>query len=171
MAFSSDRHRGQSVETLVLDDPAYVRTLLGELEAGGPLAGVVARARRLIAVFDARPLVVPCQGPGCTERATRGCVYQGAVRPTWWCARCDPYEQGAAPGKLVDIASAGEAIDYVRGYCNGRAADLRFLIRALARARGLPARAGPAAKACFGAARPGRGRRARPSPRKPRSLA
>jgi hypothetical protein len=143
------------VELLILKDPDYVAWVLGHRGAVGRLAEVQGEALRLIALFDARPVVARCHGQGCEERAAYGCVYRGAVRPTWWCPGCDPHQQGATPGTLRVLATYLDAVGHVETSCNGRRDDLRFLVRALAQAKGLPERVSEdAAEQFFRAGRP-----------------
>jgi hypothetical protein len=63
----------------------------------------------------------------------------------WWCNHCDPYLHGALPGRLQIIETYVDALNYVGNYCKGRKSDYRFLILALAQAKGLPKRVGEAA--------------------------
>jgi hypothetical protein len=116
--------------------------MLGQPAGPGRLAGPCQEARRLIRIFDAKPLVKPCLGTGCGRLATRGCVYRGGTSLTWWCDDCDPYQHGAERDKLLVIVSFGDAIDYVSWYCGDTRSSMRAVVKELAKAKGLPDRVG-----------------------------
>jgi hypothetical protein len=87
---------------------------------------------------------------GCGRRAVRGTIYSGTVFPRWWCDECDPAGHGATPGKLEEVGGYQWAAGYVAWHCGGRKESLAALVKALARARGLPDRVGEwEAKAFF----------------------
>jgi hypothetical protein len=149
MSVPFGRQRSHSAAKLLLDDPAYVVSVLREPEPQGRLARLRDEVCRLIDRFDARPICVPCRAPGCGRRATRCSVYRDSVRPVWWCDECDPYQEGATPGALRLLSRYLEAVAHVEWSGNGRRSDLRFLVRELARARGLPGRVGAAEAEAF----------------------
>jgi hypothetical protein len=56
-----------------------------------------------------------------------------------------PYQLNALPGRIQMIEIYMDALTHVGNYCKGRKSDYRFLILALAQAKGLPKRVGEAA--------------------------
>jgi hypothetical protein len=148
------RHRRLSVAKLVLAHPDYVWWALSQGNPSEGLAEVRREARRLIARFDARPLVVKCRGRDCGRDATRCSVCLGSTRRAWWCPECDPAQQGVAPGPLQFIATYLEAVEYVNTCCGGDPSAMQALVGALARAKGLPADADEPEAQGFFAERP-----------------
>jgi hypothetical protein len=142
MLIQFGKHWGKSLEHVLLRDPDYVLWMLKQKEPSGPLARALREARRLIAVFDAKPVVRKCRGTGCRKPATRCSLYPANPRPLWWCDGCDPYQLGASPGTLLVVKSYLDAITYVQSYCHGRKGDLSLIIKLIAEAKGLPSRVG-----------------------------
>jgi hypothetical protein len=139
---SFGKHYGKSAELVVLKEPDYVDWMLGLDGATGRLPETRREVRGLVNEFDRKPILWPCQAPGCGNRATRCSLYQGGLQPRWWCEHCDPYQLGASPGKLAIVKTYLNVVTYVSHYCRGRRVDLKVLIRVLAQAKGLPARVG-----------------------------
>src|SRR5262245_57514274 len=110
--------------------------------ATGPLARAREEAARLVRLFDRKPIVEPCGARRCENVATRCSLYSGSVAPRWWCSECDPAQDCFSPGKLTLVRTYTEAANYVDLHCGGRKDALRSLVRELARAKGLPPRAG-----------------------------
>jgi hypothetical protein len=97
---------------------------------------------RLIRIFDGKAISRQCQGLNCKKNATRASVYKDNPNPMWWCNECDPYLHGALLGNLQIIETYSDALNYVGNYCKGRKSDYKFLILALAQAKGLGRRVG-----------------------------
>jgi hypothetical protein len=142
MLVTFGKHSGKSAEMLVLKHPDYAWWMLGVELPTAFLRQVQQELRRLIKVYNDKPIVVPCQAPDCGSTATRGSVSRGAVWPRFWCDECDPYQLGASSGKLQIVRSFEDAICYVNMFCEGRKDMMRILIKELARAKGLPTRVG-----------------------------
>lgn len=141
MAISFGPERGKSVEITMLKRPDFISWTLGA--ESGPAAQLALTARSLMVKFDSKPILKSCDGRGCSSQATRCTVYQNNVfTPYWWCDSCDPYSNGALPGKLQVIRTYNDALKHVTQYCQGSRADCRQLIIELARAKGLPKRVG-----------------------------
>jgi hypothetical protein len=100
---------------------------------------------RLIRIFDDKAFVKQCQGLDCNKSATRASIYKDNPNPMWWCNDCDPYQHGSLPGRLQIIETYVDALNHVGNYCKRRKSDYRFLILALAQAKGLPKRVEEAA--------------------------
>jgi hypothetical protein len=140
MMLTFGKHHGKLLETLLIQEPAYVAWMLGCESPSGPLAQAQQEAVRLIRLFDCRPLREQCSGSGCGRRATRASVYIGSVSPRWWCEECDPYQAGATGGKLRIVQSYLDAVRHAEMFFSPRQAGMRRLIRYLAEAKGLPSR-------------------------------
>jgi hypothetical protein len=88
-------------------------------------------------IFNQKPIINRCAGPDCNNNGTRASLYKDSVIPMWWCDNCDPrllvYQV-----RFKIIATYEEALTHIKAYCEGRKSDYNFLIRAFARAKGLP---------------------------------
>ncbi len=137
MIIKSGKKAGKSTQELVLKEPDWVQAFLQNVQDGT----VPAALRAHIKKFDARPFEEKCTR--CRELATQASLYIGNARvPYYWCDDCDPYSQGAVGGKLIIVKKYQQALRFVDFYCNGSRTEKRLLIRALARAKGAPARIG-----------------------------
>ena len=67
----------------------------------------------------------------------------------FWCDSCSPYSQGAALGKLAEIRTYGDAINYVIVCSFNRELDLHRLIRSIAIAKGAPEQIGETQAVAF----------------------
>ena len=133
------KFRGKSLASLAFFKPDYVCWMLSQEATSGPFCQAQNGLRALIHAFDAKPFVVRCAGTNCSTIATRGFLYTGTPRPGWWCDVCSPMQIGAELGELSMIQTYWDAINYVGMWCEGRKRSMELLIRALARAKGLPA--------------------------------
>jgi hypothetical protein len=142
MVIKFGRHKGMSLEVLVLQHPDYAAWMLFKESANCMLAEARGEARRLIQIFDERPFVAGCQGqdPDCDRPATRGSVYKGTTGTFWWCDECDPYQMGASPRKLEIVRSYTDVIYFVEAFCDASKNALKALISEMAEAKGLPTR-------------------------------
>jgi hypothetical protein len=131
------KHKGKLMEVLVLKQPEYIHWVLDKPGATDGLLAMKNEAKKLVQAFDKKPYQVRCHG--CKKPASRLSVH-GNTDPMWWCDSCDPYQQGAADGKLQIFRTYSAALSYVQFFCAGRASDYRDLVKAMARAKGLPAR-------------------------------
>lgn len=138
-------HGRFSAEAMVIRDPDEVRKVLTRVPQTDGFARYQDELADAVRRFDAVRFEVRCQAEGCKRRAKWASVYKQTPRCRWWCKRCDPCEGGVAPDKLAAIRTYADAMYYVAAHCNGRAADLKALVRELARAKGLPDRATEAA--------------------------
>jgi hypothetical protein len=134
------KHRGKSIEDLVVTEPDYALWVLAQEGAAGPLAEARREVSRVLRQFDESPILRPCKGPSCTRAATRCSLYHGSATPYWWCDSCDPAQECCSPGKLSIIRTYGDSVQYVSLYCGGRKGDLRVLIKQMARAKKFNAR-------------------------------
>lgn len=143
MQITFGKHSGKSLELLLLKEPDYVCWILEQAGAYGQMKAAQAQAEKLIRKFNAKSVVKSCSGRNCENLATRCTVYSKNVQsPYWWCDDCDPYQAGANRGKIQPISSYQDAVQHVGLYCSARKADLKDLIKSLARAKGLPSRVG-----------------------------
>jgi hypothetical protein len=140
-------HKGRSMEELVIKEPGYIHWMLGQKATGSGLSAMQGEAKRLIKKFDAKPFAKRCFS--CGAPVTRFSVYMNNVSPMFWCATCDPYSQGANPGKLQIFDNYDHALLHVQFFCNGNKGDYRDLIKEIAKAKGMPARVGASQLASF----------------------
>jgi hypothetical protein len=137
------KHKDKLMDVIILKEPSYVSWLLDQSAAGGLLA-MKNEAKSLISKFDNKRYTVMCSGHDCMSSATRLSVYLDNVTPFWWCNHCDPYEKGANPGKLQIFSKYSDALHHVKNYCNGKSTHYKKIIKEMAKAKGLPNRAGDA---------------------------
>jgi hypothetical protein len=130
------KYAGKPVQLVLLQDPDYALWLLAQKAATRSFREVQQEVRRLIARFDALPLLTTCASPECDNPATRATVARGTIQVRWWCDDCDPDDWCPDPNRLVLIASFADAVFYADGV--GRRC-LAALVRTLAEAKGLPA--------------------------------
>lgn len=136
------KHKDKSVAILVLKDPEYVLWVLRQPNPSGPLARVQAEVKRLIGIFDSKPLQKKCCNTNCSNLATQCSIYLGNVsRLFWWCSTCDPRQRGAIEVNLTLIRSYREVLQHCALY-NVRKVDIGKLILSFAQAKGLPKRVG-----------------------------
>ena len=64
------KHKGETIGKLILREPGYIKWMLEETDASGPMAKAAADARRLIKSFDHKALTVSCSGSRCQRPAT-----------------------------------------------------------------------------------------------------
>lgn len=133
---------GLSIESTLVRDPDRLLWVLAQTPRTRQFAKMQNEVMDAVARFDAIPFTVPCSNDSCERQVTRGSVYRGSLQCRWWCDTCDPLQSGAPPSKLVMIAGFREAACYANTFCNGRQADLKQLVRMLAKAKGLADRAG-----------------------------
>jgi hypothetical protein len=133
------KYSGKSIELVVLKHPSYAAWLLGQTATTWTFREVQEELRRLIAIFDHKPLLKPCSAPDCASPATRATVYRGSTQIRWWCAACDPRQLGASPGKLYTLLTFADAVRYAAS-CSPDL--LPTLIQILGQAKGLPDRVG-----------------------------
>ena len=99
--------------------------------------------RRLVRLFDAKPFESSCRR--CENTATRASAYRGAPGLLFWCDDCDPYADGAIPGKLVIVRTYAQAITHIDQSGDGYRQWKNDIIRSLAEAKGCPRRLTPKA--------------------------
>ena len=148
MKINFGKLRGKSVALAIVRHQDYVAWILQQPSPTGQMKAVAAEAKRLIQKFDAMAIQETCCK--CRNRpATRFSVYRGNFQPQWWCDTCDPYSQGAAPGRLTVGNTYQAALHHVT-VCNaGRRQDYKDLLKAIAEAKGLPSRVGEKQAAAF----------------------
>lgn len=135
------KHKGKSLEALVLKEPDYISWLLTQ-NATGPMLLAQNEVKALIAKFNKKPMKQKCNGKSCTSLATRITVYRDNVSPYWWCGNCDPYQTGALDGKLQVISDYVSALNHVDLYCGSKKSDFKKIIKEIAIGKGLPKRVG-----------------------------
>lgn len=134
-------HKNRSVEYLVLKEPGYINWLINT-QITGPMLLVKNEAKRLISIFDNKPMIIRCQGNCCSSNATNITVYRDNLSPCHWCDICNPYQLGAIPGRIQVIRTYCQALDHVNNFCQGRQSDFKDIIKKLAQAKGLPSHVG-----------------------------
>jgi hypothetical protein len=131
------KHKGKSVETIVLKHPDYAMWLLSQTDAGEPLAYIRKEVARLICVFDSKPFICRCYG--CHKIALRFSLAHPSPSAYWWCEQCSPRSMGC-DGLLSIGRTYEEAMQYAKIAL--REDHTRSLIRNIAEAKGLPKRVG-----------------------------
>jgi hypothetical protein len=149
MLISFGKHRGRSVETLVLKEPDYVQWMLSQQDPSDAFAEACEHACLLIERFDAKPLRGLCSSPGCERPPAFASVAANGYRPVWCCELCDPFSPGDARGKFRIVRTFWDAVAHIDTTCDGRKEDLRLLVEDMARAKGLPDRVGEAEALAF----------------------
>jgi hypothetical protein len=153
MSLDFGKHRGKLLETVVIKEPGYIHWMLSE-DASGRMTRAQEKARRLIEIFDAKPLLYRCHNPDRDRTATYCSLYGDNLSPLWWCDACDPCSAGAPGYKLNLVKEYMHAVWHIRMHCGDREEGKRRLIRILAEAKGLPDRVTAKAVAEFFAFRP-----------------
>ena len=143
MQVNFGKHRGKSVELLMLKQPDYIKWLLDQNAATGAMAAVRTYILQLITIFDAKPFVdKSCWASDCNNDATRFSVYFDNLKPFWWCDTCDPYQVGAPHGNLQLPVGYRRAIEHVAFHCRGRSSDYKEIIKMITQGKGCPLRVG-----------------------------
>jgi hypothetical protein len=138
-----DKHKGESVAEVLINDPSYVDFVLKVSDSKGPLK--VARDEMLILIsrFDLKPFLQKCWGNNhnCGKTAIRATAYKEDYTGLyWWCKNCNPYQSGARSGTLHTISTYKDALEYVYMVLNNSNKDSAALIKQLAQEKGLPKR-------------------------------
>jgi len=137
MKLTFGKHKGKSVETIVLKNPDYAMWLLSKTDAGEPLSHIRKEIARLIRVFDSKSFVCKCYG--CYETATRFSLAHPSPSAYWWCDKCSPRSRGCdgllSVGHTYKEAMQFAALALRKDHTIG-------LIRDIAEAKGLPKRVG-----------------------------
>jgi len=139
------QHVGKSVESVILKDPIYVKWVLSQADASGPLLPIRDEMIRLLAIFNERPFITKCSGPNCDRIATRASLYKDNPVPKWWCDECDPFilaDLNPFVNRVQTVVTYEEVLAHVAALCRGRKAGYKYVIRAFAQAKGLPRRLG-----------------------------
>ena len=138
MKLTFGKHKGKSVEIVVLKEPEYAMWILRKERAGEPLAHIRKEVRRLINVFDSKPFTCKCYG--CHgNTATRFSLAHPSPSAYWWCDECNPRSMGC-DGPLSVGQTYQQAMQYAE-LCLGKD-HTKGLMRDLAEAKGLPKRVG-----------------------------
>ena len=137
MKLTFGKHKGKSVETIVLKHPDYAMWLLSKTDAGEPLAHIRKEVARLIRFFDSKPFVYRCYG--CRKSATRFSLAHPSPTAYWWCDKCNPRSMGC--DELLSVGHTYEKAMQYAALALGKD-QARGLIRDIAEAKGLPKRVG-----------------------------
>lgn len=137
------KHQGKTVGTLVLKHPDYIKWVLAQQGPTGGLKRIRDEAERLIRIFDAKPILGACSGRNCKRPPV---IFSAADRSSsllyQWCDSCDPYQSGAAPGKLTVVRTYRAALNHVESTCGGVKSSYKTIIGVIAQRKGLPKRSG-----------------------------
>ena len=145
------KYKGHSVGWVLLNHPEYIEWIQSESDfKRRSMIKAHDEVPHLIRKFNARPFKLKCQGmlieatpKRCPSSATRCTVYRDNVfLMKWWCDTCDPYQDGAGDGQLQIIRTFQDSVEHVRDCCNGHEKSFRHLVIELAKAKGLPDKAG-----------------------------
>ncbi len=141
MLVNFGKHKGKSVEWIVLKEPDYIKWVLDQPDPNGNLETIMTEALSLILVFDAKPIVKACHGSNCNKPAVRFTAYEGNSSSIFtWCEACDPYQTGAVHGKLRILSTYDDALHHAEFSCDGHRSDYKTIIKEIAIAKGLPRR-------------------------------
>jgi len=150
MVVTFGKHKGKTVGSLVLKEPDWIKWVIEQPSPSGGLGRVQVEALRLIAIFDQKPILGTCNGHGCKLPPVRLSAYAGNSEMVYqWCGSCDPYEAGAASGKLAEIKSYRDALRHVEWTDGGVKSGYKAIVKAIALRKGLPKRTGDAQIAEF----------------------
>lgn len=140
MKITFGKHKGKTVERLVLQEPGYINWLLRQ-EALGKMSEVQLHAQNLVSMFDMKQITATCSASGCNRPAVLCTVYSGNVHQIqWWCDQCNPCQLGASASKVQIVRTYKDAELHVDGYCRRRKSALQTLVKEIAEAKGLPGR-------------------------------
>lgn len=131
---------GKPPKFLLLTEPFYVRHVLSFRHTAGASRVLQNEFRRVMAIFNAKPIFKQCSGRGCKRNATRASVYRDNIATRWWCDECDPYQAGASRGKLQMVKTYMDALQHVDAFCGGHVAEYKMLVGKLIVAKGLTER-------------------------------
>lgn len=138
MILQFGKHRGKSVERVVLYEPDYALWALGQEATSVGFDELQDEIRRLIRDFDNKPFTQVCMGDDCENTATRGTTYDGSNSLFWWCDECSPTQLGASPDKLRVVRTYFDVATYRSSRRNTIPAYWSRRVLAMARAKGLP---------------------------------
>lgn len=140
MLLTFGKHQGRSVDEVVLKDPDYLLWMVRLPDPSDSMERVCDEARRLVGVFNSKPFLKTCAA--CQASATRISVYPGNVTPMYWCDHCNPYCCGAAPGRLLLLATYQDAVSHILVRTFYTKTEIKQILRRMSRAKGLPDRLG-----------------------------
>jgi hypothetical protein len=86
------KHKGKSLEHLLLVHPGYIIWILDRPNATDSMKEVQEEARKLITIFNKKRFVVKCNRAQCTRTATRCAMDRKTRKLYYWCAHCDPIQ-------------------------------------------------------------------------------
>ena len=134
MKLKFGRYHNKHLEDVVIDYGDYVSWMLGCKTPFQELQALLPDVRRLVTVFDSKPILLRCQKPGCGADATCIAITQ-SHRGVRACATCQ------IRGEIYRIKSYGDAWLFTKLFRDDPRLFLRTLVRELAYAKGLPKRA------------------------------
>lgn len=141
MHISIGKHEGKSVGNVVVKEPGYTKWVLAQPNVNGELLKMKTEMDRLVQIFDCKKIIRKCDGNDCSKPAVKYTAY--ANNPSSlnvWCDTCDPYQAGAIRGKLTELKTYKDALDYVDMSCNATKAIYKTIISEMAAAKGLKKR-------------------------------
>jgi len=127
---------GQFIEVVILKYPDLINWLSDRAAPYGS-AWLPGYIQKCIDLFDAKPFTITCagkvDGKECMELATRFSLYPNSTMPMFWCASCDPSQQGAM--NLTVSSCYYDALLHV-DFMEGTRQQFRNLISKIATAKG-----------------------------------
>jgi hypothetical protein len=137
MKLTFGKNKGKLIERVMIDDAGYVAWMLAEAPSpSSPLFVARKHVGKCIERFDSVAMVESCWGEHCGRLAVRASVRFPSPSPMFWCASCDPSENGGDTGRLQIIKRYRTALRYA-GSVGGTKLDYQHLLRPLAAAKGL----------------------------------
>ena len=133
MLFKTGKHAGMSTEEVLLKEPDFAQWYVSKY----PDAKHAKDFKRLIRVFDAKPLLKKCS---CDKVAIYANASEGSASLMFRCDSCSLYS--GARGLSCTIDSFGQALGHIDLTFGGTRGGKRTIVRELAEAKGLPRRVG-----------------------------
>ena len=129
-----------TVEQLVLKNPRHVSWVLWQIaRERSQMAAVQPEIKRLIDIFNRKPINVKCHEEGCGKTAMLFTTDRRRfVEPFWWCDDCYSNQAGALPSKFIALKTYEQVLEYLNSPPRKVNSDYPKAIRALAEAKGLP---------------------------------
>lgn len=133
------KYKDHYVAEVVVKYADYVRYCFEVKNPDHQMSLVVDKMKRLIIIFDEKPITRNCMTDGCRNKATKlfaNCNIE-EVFVSCWCNHCDPYESDEIGEYFKEIWTYSDAAHFVRDHYNYRPYYLGAIIRSLSKAKGL----------------------------------
>jgi len=131
--------QGKLVERVIITHPDFINWSFTNLHGG--FRWLLNHMQECIELFDEKPFssedcAGKVDGSPCTRPVEGMSLFSKSPRPAFWCSECNPLQLGASSNKLTMCCTYDDALFHVRCY-DGKRSEQRFLIREMAKAKGL----------------------------------